>query len=293
MTEPMHVGKRFIVFLVFIAIFALLMPAVILYSTGYRIGKDLSLTPTGGIYVYYPESGAGVYVDGKLATETSFFDRSLFVDELVPKKYELSITKEGYLPWHKSVNVTSKKVAEAYPYLVPTVISTTSIQKTLVVPGRATTTNPLYTQLTSLFSTTTGTSSASRLVNATSTSIIRKDVEIVMSTSSMIAVWRGSTGSVPYYFCDEERVKCETAITFLSTKVKRADFYQGRNDIIIYSTKNGIFITELDQRAPKNTFKLLSGDLDFREIDQRVFVKGGKTGFYELELTASSTISGI
>lgn len=293
MTEPMLVGKRFIIFLAFILLFTLLIPVVILYSTGYRVSEGFSLTPTGGIYVYYPESGANLYINGELTKQTSLFARGLFVDDLSPKEYKVQITKKGYQAWNKTLNVGPKRVSEAYPFLIPQIIATTTVQRNILSQG-ATTTNPLYTDLSKLFSTSTVLKSTSRLVASTTAIVplLRKDTEIYIATSSVIALWKGSSDSIPYYFCDEAGLKCSDTLTVLPIKVNHIEFYQGRDDVIIYSTKDGIFVTELDQREPRNTFKLIDGNLEFRELNQRVYVKA-KTGFYEIELVASTTLERI
>lgn len=302
MSEPMHVKKRFYIFIVFIVVFVVFIPVVVLYSTGYRLGKGFSLLPTGGIYVFYGESGAKVYLNGTLSNETTLFERGIFIDNLKPTSYDLEVSKTGYLSWKKNVDVKAKKVTEGYPYLVPEVISTSSIPKFITLSSGGSTTNSLYTRVVSLFapSSTSTTpllkkllqSSTSTLVVSSSTALVRKDIAIDIKNGEIIASWEGNKDSTPFYFCDSERLVCKESFPVIRGEIKHVDFYPGRNDVIIFSKKDGIYATELDTRSPQNTVKLLSGNLDFKELDQRVFIKDKNT-YYELLFTASTTVNSI
>ena len=302
MSEPMHVRKRFFLFIVFIVVFLVFIPVVVLYSTGYRLGKGFSLLPPGGIYVFYGESGAKVYLNGNLSSETTLFERGIFIDNLKPAVYSLEVNKSGFLPWKKNVEVKAKKVAEGYPYLVPEIISTSSIPKFITLSSGGSTTNSLYSQVVSLFaSSSTSTISLSKkilqpststLVVSSSTALVRRDISIDIQGNNIIASWEGDKDSTPFYFCDPERLVCKVNFSVISGEIKHVDFYPGRNDVIIFSKKDGIYATELDTRPPQNTIKLLSGNLDFKELDQRVFVKDKNT-YYELLFTASTTVNSI
>lgn len=293
--------KRFLVFLGFIVVFIFLIPIILLYSAGYRLGQNFAILPTGGAYVFYPESGASVYLDGALADRTSLFERGVFIDDLDPKVYHLEVKKEGYLPWKKDIEVLEKKVAEAYPFLIPQVISTSTVPSFVQIASGASVTNPLYTEVSRLFASSTPSSvvipktalrATTSAIVATTTGVIRKDIEIDLIGKKIVASWKGSVDSTPFYFCDADRTFCDKELVVTEGDIKRVDFYPGRNDVVLYSTKEGLFVTELDKRSPQNTFKLVSGNLEFRQKDQRVYVKQGKD-FYEIIFTASTTLNSI
>jgi hypothetical protein len=303
MSRPLHYYKRFIIAFIFIILFLLLIPVVILYSTGYRLDKDFSLTPTGGLYVFYPESGAQVYLNGELSDQTSLFERGIFIDELDPENFSVEVRKAGYIPWKKTIEVKGRRVAEAYPYLIPEVMATSSVKRFISLASGTTVTNSLYNEVTELFATSTASSTPALLkrlsdstttpIIASSTTIMRKDIEIAIEGTStakkIIASWKGGRDSMPFYFCDAERLVCNTTLVVTSGDIKHVDFYPGRNDVVLYSTTDGIYVTELDTRPEQNTHQLLAGNLDFKEDDQRIFVKERAT-YYELIFTASSTL---
>lgn len=291
--------KRLFISLFFVLLFFLFIPVVLLYSMGYRLGENYSLTPTGGLYVFYPESGAQVYLNGTLSDQTSLFTRGIFIDKLSSAVYDVEVKKQGYLSWHKKVNVVERRVAESYPYLIPEVISTSTVPRFITLGSGATVTNTLYGEVRDLFASSTATSTATLLkdiskststtVIASSTGEVRKNIEISLEGKQVIASWKGGRDSTPFYFCDVQRTVCDDTLLVTEGDIKHVEFYPGRNDVILYSTKEGIFVTELDKREPQNTHKLLSGNLEFKESGQRIFIKE-KTNYYELLFTASSTL---
>lgn len=301
MTQPMHSRKRLIFFIIFLVIFIAFIPVVILYSTGYRLNKNFSLLPTGGIYVFYPESGAQLSIDGKLSDQTTLFSRGIFVDNLTPKTYEIEVNKEGYTAWKKTVEVKEKKVTEGYPFLIPSTLSTSSIPKFVTLASGTSVSNSLYSDVIGLFSTSTASSTkllkkiisgTTTPVISTSTALLKKDIEIDVKGNTLIASWKGNKDSTPFYFCDVERLACKDSFVVLQGDFKKVDFFPGRNDVVLYTTKDGLYVTELDTRPPQNTMKLLSGTLDFEEKGDRVFIHE-KNMYYELIFTASTTANAI
>ena len=302
----MHQGKRLFFFIIFIILFIALIPVVLLYSTGYRLDKTLSLLPTGGIYVFYPETGAQLYIDGELSDQTSLFYRGIFVDNLPPDNYDIEVRKEGYTPWKKTVDVRAKKVAEGYPFLIPEVISTSTIPQFITLTSGTSVTNGLYSAIIELFSTSTlsATSTATstlrsfitgtttQVIDSSTASLVRKDIQVDLVDRKIIASWQGGTASRPFYFCDPLRTSCFDSFVVAEGDFKKVDFYPGRNDVILYTKKDGLYVTEIDTRLPQNTIKLLSGTLDFETMGDRVFIRE-KGDYYELLFTASSTLNSI
>jgi len=89
-----------------------------LYSQGYRINLDAQegekiITSTGGIYVKALPKQANVYLNNKLIEKTDFIFGSILIENLIPGKYKVEITKEGYMPWKKMLTVKEREVTEA------------------------------------------------------------------------------------------------------------------------------------------------------------------------------------
>jgi len=81
---------------------------------GYRFDFDSKkIVQTGGFYFKVWPKSAQVYLDGKLKKKTDFFFGSAFIENLLPKKYEIQIKKEGYHLWKKTLEIKEKLVTEA------------------------------------------------------------------------------------------------------------------------------------------------------------------------------------
>jgi len=105
---------RTILFLIFLFLFLLIVPLVIFYSQGYRIDfENKKITQTGGLFLKIWPKQVEVYLDGKLKKRTDFFFGSVLIENLLPKKYQIKIVKEGYHSWEKTLEIKEKEVTEA------------------------------------------------------------------------------------------------------------------------------------------------------------------------------------
>lgn len=125
--------------------------------------------------------------------------------------------------------------------------------------------------------------------------IIRGDMELVVNGEELYAVWLGSEKSVPYYFCvnkvnasttaarygehvvqaideavvststvlfDDENRTCRTQIQLdrLRQDVFYYSFFPNSSDLVLMHLADGIYITEVDDRAWQNVQLLYPGD---------------------------------
>lgn len=74
----------------------------IFYSQGYRLDFEKKMvTQTGAFYFKVLPKGAQVYLDGQLKKKTDFLFGAAFIENLLPKKYNVQIKKDGYFTWEK------------------------------------------------------------------------------------------------------------------------------------------------------------------------------------------------
>jgi len=95
------------------------MPVVIAYALGYRFDESWRLRKTGGLYVTSDITGSEIRLDNRLIKTTNLLQGGAFIDNLSPGKYKVSVLKENYLPWEKTLEVHSQLVAETKALLVP------------------------------------------------------------------------------------------------------------------------------------------------------------------------------
>ena len=106
--------RRLLLFIILLILFLLVAPSTVLYSFGYRFDFDTKkITQTGGFYFKVLPKSAQVYIDKKLSKRTDFFFGAVFINNLLPQKYEVEIKKDGYHSWKKTLEIKEKQVTDA------------------------------------------------------------------------------------------------------------------------------------------------------------------------------------
>jgi len=295
MHQPLSRRKRLFYLIVFILLFVILIPVVAFYSLGYRFTKNWQIERTGGIYVYSTDQGASIYLDGTLNRQTNFFVRGVFISDLTPRTYQIEVTRASSTSWKKTVTVLSEQVTEAYPFLLPLDPGLATVTPTVVDSSGATVTNSQYTGLVALFKLpnnspvkTLATSTAAT-TSPEALAIPRQNIKIWKQNNTIFAEWMGQSQDSPFYFCKNvgmASTTCESTITvYQAPYIGTVDFYPGRNDVVLFSTKDGIYATELDNRPPQNIDPLILGsNIDFREVSgDQLFIKNS-AGIYQVNL---------
>jgi hypothetical protein len=188
------------------------------------------------------------------------------------------------------LEVSERRVTEAYPFLVLNPLATTTVPTNKRVEVR---------QLFAATTTRSATISLDRTLGmlATSTSsstvpsnegVLWRNTYLYKEGNKLMAIWRGEAKEIPFYFCEEETGLCDSSMVVTDSKspIKYFDFYPGRNDVVIYSNADGVFITEMDKRGNQNWFPLATGRVDFRLDGRRVYIKETpskeKENYYEV-----------
>lgn len=112
----MNRETRRLIFIIFVGLFVILVPTIILYAWGFHFDiNEKTLFDTGGIYLKSIPSKAEIYIDGTPRGRTTDFIRGL-----VPKIYEVRVIKEDYYPWQKNLIVEPGLVTKANDiFLIP------------------------------------------------------------------------------------------------------------------------------------------------------------------------------
>src|SRR3989344_2457381 len=106
-------NSRRIIFTACVVSFLLFIPYIVLYSLGYRVNiASLSIVATGGIYVHALPENANVTIDGAIQDTTGLFSNAFFVQNLVPGPHTVSIAKDGYFDYQKTLPVAENQVTK-------------------------------------------------------------------------------------------------------------------------------------------------------------------------------------
>ncbi|TSC52219.1 MAG: Uncharacterized protein LiPW41_430 [Parcubacteria group bacterium LiPW_41] len=74
--------------------------------------EHFRLTKSGSIFVHFTPTDASIFIDGKKYPKTQgMFGGGILISNLVPRNYSISIMKDGYTPFTKTLEVTPGKVS--------------------------------------------------------------------------------------------------------------------------------------------------------------------------------------
>lgn len=238
-----------------VGMFALAVPITLLYTAGYRIGPDLHLYKTGGLYISSPLSGSKIFINNKEEKETNILQNGLFAQSLRPGKYSIIVAKDGYWPWAKTLQVKAELVTESKAMLIPKNPEGKIVLKENYTPVEITKYDEILQELKKLNTPlkTTGKNAATteqiktRYTRVTSNE--KQELFLNDKENKIEISWKGNKESLPYYFCDDSG--CHEKITIFQSKykIRNADFHPIRKDIIIIAIQEGIFALEIDGRG--------------------------------------------
>lgn len=105
---------RNILFLSSALFFILITPIIVFYSLGWRIDwRNKKIIQPGILYLRVWPKSARIYLNGKLEKKTDFFFGSALIENLLPKKYNIEIKKEGFQIWKKTLEIEKRLATEA------------------------------------------------------------------------------------------------------------------------------------------------------------------------------------
>lgn len=110
-------SKRFILTIVTLLVIVAAAGVAIFLAKGYTFSaSDKKIVGTGILTVSSIPDSASVFLDGHLTTATN-----TTIASLTPKKYDVRVIKEGFIPWEKQVTVSAGLVTELKITLFPAI----------------------------------------------------------------------------------------------------------------------------------------------------------------------------
>ncbi len=105
--------SRLIILVLCAVCFIVAAPVLIAYSMGYRVDfETMKITATGGIYVRTFPIADIITIDSKISQKPGIFNNAVFVQSLLPKNHAVSVTKDGYYGYNKTLLVLEKEVTK-------------------------------------------------------------------------------------------------------------------------------------------------------------------------------------
>lgn len=241
-------------------VFIILVPMVTLYTSGYRIDRNLHFRKTGGLYISSPLSGTKIFIDEKERGETSRLQGGVFLQNLIPGTYSVLVAKDNFWPWAKKLEVKEGLVTEARALLIP------------IEPKGEIILNDISKKEKNLSEKEDET--LDKLLSLTSEPISitgkNKDSRLFIDDSNNIWIeWLDSNSPLPYYFCNNN--ECTSPLLILTSKapVRNIDFYPSRDDILIIAVQNGVFAIEVDGRGGRLLQPIYKGINPIFELENK------------------------
>lgn len=104
----MHISLRWLIFLVFVTIFVITAPLIVLYTAGYRLNiSNRRLQQTGVLAITTFPRGSSILFNGQnLAQKTPYV-----IQRIMPNMHEVRLQKKGYHEWSQRVRVDEGKTS--------------------------------------------------------------------------------------------------------------------------------------------------------------------------------------
>ena len=112
----MTLKTRRILSLIFIVLFLIITPVIVLYAAGYKLKRNgLSIERTGMFIIDSEPKGAKIFLNGKaqktllnsLFNKNNFITTPAKIKNLFAGEYDLSLELDGYSNWHKKLSISS------------------------------------------------------------------------------------------------------------------------------------------------------------------------------------------
>jgi len=254
------IRKRRIILLISFLVFIFLAPSIILYTSGYRIDKNLHFRKTGGLYISSPLSGTKIFINQKEEGETSIFQGGVFLQNLTPGSYSILVAKDKFWPWAKELEVKEGLVTEARAFLIAKdpageILLNDIFKKDKDFPQKE---NDIL----------------EKLLLAKGAPLEKtdknKDEKIFVDESNNIWIeWLIENSPLPYYFCNNN--ECKSPLLVLNSKfpIRAMNFYPSRNDILIVAVQNAIYAIEVDGRGGRILQPIYKGSSPVFELENK------------------------
>lgn len=104
----------------FIVLFVIIGALVVLYSQGYRLDTSpLSITKIGAVYIESYQNPINIYLnDTYYKDKSGLLTKGTLLSSVIPKKYHISIQKDGFLEYTKNIEVFPSQVVRFFNVLL-------------------------------------------------------------------------------------------------------------------------------------------------------------------------------
>jgi hypothetical protein len=267
------------------SIFIVVIPVLVLFSTGYRLDSRFRLVKTGGIYLVNDESGLTVTLDGKIITHAGMFGNNILIRNLLPKAYSMTVEKKGCRPWKRNVTVEEQKVEICYPLLIPLELNRQLVPKYIAHDDKKNTRelNEEYTEALNLFRTyekpakgiiPVWVDKAVKKIKLVADRRLKKKVLLSRHGNSIFVQWTGSDAKRPFFIGSSEKQPVYSGWK----KIHSFGFFPERHDsLLVLLEDHTLYAVGIDTRyKTRIVYRIVSNCNRFAVMDEYVYYFSGK-----------------
>ncbi len=196
------------------------------YIKGYRLTSGVSLGKVGYLSMNIPLPQTSIFIDQSKKIITTKDNEEVRIP-FSPKEHSVIISKEGYYPWKKDFNIPSSEEIKLIPLFISVNASGQIITKI----------DPEYTKLR----------------NTIITSPVPTFEKPVISADKSVKIWVADNGIVA------EINKEIVHVVDSDTSIRNISFYKDRNDAVMFSTSNAVYVIEIDRFGQQNFLPIYKG----------------------------------
>lgn len=261
--------------------------AFIMYKQGFRLIKGFETVRVGSVLLSSNEKDLQIFLDNRERKAIVRGDK-IIISNIIPGTHTLLVSKAGFWPWTKIVEISSNQSRDAFAFLFPMAgvtlekIANTSteykdIKNQLGVLKLPLTYNPVNEE--------TGALPQAEWVKENVLNPIfssDKNSALFVGDNTIYISWVADENP-PAQFCDKEACQRIFPVTFSTSPVKSVSFFKDRSDIVLFSAGNSIYAIEADHKGTQNFEPIFRGlDPIFTTLpDGTIYVKDGETIFKE------------
>jgi hypothetical protein len=218
----------------------------VLYGMGYRVTKNLSFGKVGTVQMTIPASGTSVFADTSQKVVTTS-DDELVSFTFSPTTHTVIVSREGYFPWKKDIDVPKGGTVA----LEPLFVSKNATGEII------TTKDPQYFDIRHSVETH---------------SLPTKEKPLASKDGKKLLWIEDNTILV----ADADATNSAKIVIQPDTIVKNAAFYEDRDDVVLFSSSSAVYAIDADKTGGQNFVPVYAGE-------SPDFISGGEGFIYVLD----------
>jgi hypothetical protein len=218
----------------------------VLYGMGYRVTKNLSFGKVGTVQMTIPASGTSVFADASQKVVTAS-DDELVSFTFSPTTHTIIVSRDGYFPWKKDVDVPKGGTVA----LEPLFVSKNATGEIITAK------DPQYFDIRHSVETHSLPTKEKPLASEDGKKILWIEDNAILVASADAA--------------SSAKIVIEP-----DTIVKNAAFYKDRDDVVLFSSSSAVYAIETDKAGGQNFVPVYTGE-------SPDFISGGEGFIYVLD----------